>query len=184
MSTDTLTLLPATRKAVPDAGYRVTEMDALETRNGVTFVAIVERNGERVGTIENEGNGGPTSFHADTGDEGRAFATFAAGVPDESLVFEGFDGQPVVGIRDEDVPEMLVDEFEFQQALTNYVKKDKKRPVLLAGEPCALDKPLRLSPETNKLKCRAMLARAGGGLMWDEVRGLWVEVEGAPSDDK
>ncbi|GGM90037.1 hypothetical protein ACFFX1_49330 [Dactylosporangium sucinum] len=58
-----LVTLPHSGVQVPDAALRVTSLRQLPTRDGVAFQAVLRRGRNRVGTVENEGRGGETSFY-------------------------------------------------------------------------------------------------------------------------
>ncbi|GIM90129.1 hypothetical protein [Paractinoplanes toevensis] len=74
--------LPHSGLTVPHDGYTVTAYKELSTRDGVAFTATLRLNRKIIGTVENDGVGGPDTFHpnhalANAGQQA-ALETFAA----------------------------------------------------------------------------------------------------------
>ncbi|MEV8504499.1 hypothetical protein AB0368_06660 [Actinoplanes sp. NPDC051475] len=78
--------LPHSGLTVPHTGYTVTSYRHHETHDGVAFTATVRLNNKVIGTIENDGNGGPDQFYPSTADGHRtttpALEAFAAACTD------------------------------------------------------------------------------------------------------
>lgn len=62
MQPETFTL-PHSGLKVPHTGYAVTSYREHKSWDGVAFTATLRLNGKIVGTIDNEGRGGPDTFH-------------------------------------------------------------------------------------------------------------------------
>jgi hypothetical protein len=78
--------LPHSGLTVPHLGYTVTAYTELKTDDGVAFTATLRLNGKIIGTVENEGVGGPDTFHPNDAHALRtqmtALETFAAACVD------------------------------------------------------------------------------------------------------
>ncbi|GAA2627985.1 hypothetical protein GCM10010411_76530 [Actinomadura fulvescens] len=59
--------LPHSRLTGPDIGLTVTELRTLEHHRGIAWTAVLQQHGRRVGTIDDDGNGGETYYHPDPG---------------------------------------------------------------------------------------------------------------------
>lgn len=55
--------LPHTGLRVPHARYRVTSLRQHKTHDGVAYAATLRYDGKTIGTIENQGTGGPTTYY-------------------------------------------------------------------------------------------------------------------------
>ena len=49
---------------MPHDRVRVVSLQQIDTHNGVAYTAQLALDGEVVGTIENDGNGGPTTYYS------------------------------------------------------------------------------------------------------------------------
>jgi hypothetical protein len=105
-----LVTLPHTGIRVPDAALHVTSYRELPTPDGVAYTATVRWGTTPVGTLHNEGNGGPTSYWPAAGStfDPRRLAEFVA-------ASRGADGQP---ISEEELLEDLITEYENVQHVT------------------------------------------------------------------
>jgi len=98
-----LVMLPHTGIRVPDPILRVSSYRELPTPDGVAYTATVRLHRIGVGTIHNDGNGGPTSYFPDSNVFGhRQLADFVA-------ASRTADGQP---ISKEQLLDELITEFE------------------------------------------------------------------------
>lgn len=66
-NTKNLIRLPHTGMRVPDRSLAVARIQQLNTARGTAYTALLTRHGRHVGTIENNGCGGPTVFEAKDG---------------------------------------------------------------------------------------------------------------------
>lgn len=105
--------LPHTDLEVPDGNDnpRVTSLKQLNTRNGVAFTAVVRIGKRRIGTLDNEGNGGGTWFHQDTYDDYQAWNRFVADCRD--------DGNQV---QAEKVADALVEEYDTDREIKRQLR--------------------------------------------------------------
>jgi len=94
---------------LPHDRVQVTALRQMPTHNGVAYTADLAADGTPVGTIENDGNGGPTTYHALNSSpfNWRDLAEFVRGCRRR--------GQPAT---EADVLDALVDEFDLNQVVT------------------------------------------------------------------
>ena len=99
-----LVTLPHTGIRVPDPRLRVSSLRQLPTPDGVAYTATLRLGRTPVGTLHNEGRGGPTSYHPAAGSPfgHRQLADFVA-------ASRTTDGQP---LTEEDLLEGLVTEYD------------------------------------------------------------------------
>jgi hypothetical protein len=109
-ATGELVTLPHTGIRVPDPTLRVSSLRQLPTPDGVAYTATLRRGGTPVGTIHNDGMGGPTSYHPAAGTPfgPRQLAAFVA-------ASRTANDQPT---SEEELLEDLITEYEHAKEVT------------------------------------------------------------------
>jgi hypothetical protein len=106
--------LPHTGLEVPDGddNPHVTSLKELNTRNGVAFTAVVRIGKRRIGTLDNDGNGGGTWFHQDTFADYQTWNRFVTDCRHAGLE-----------VHAEKVADALVEEYDTYWAIKRQVRK-------------------------------------------------------------
>lgn len=168
--------LPHTGIVAPLPCPQVVGIDYLETSRGVAFVAKVVLNGKPYGVIENDGNGGATTFTpTDTQEYGtrrREMERFAAACT-----------HPDTELCDEDVYNALLDEYERAEQTARFPSTGSRtlirvpndidyQYVVIPRRPATMPRTLHtsLTPEAGKL-----IASSGRCEYWDG-RHRWHHV--------
>jgi hypothetical protein len=184
--------LPHSGLTVPHDGYTVTAYKELKTHDGVAFTATLRLNGKIIGTIENEGMGGPDTFHANDaltyGRQTAALETFAA----QCIDAEG--SVPDV----EDLLGDLVTEYQTGRDIARAAKRgntllrllqdheDDNGPLGWASETDLLEIPLTTATNRGKLRvgllCHTRLTPPpfGWWQVWAADKG-WTDITDRPA---
>ncbi len=109
---------------MPHDRVRVVSLQQIDTHNGVAYTAQLALDGEVVGTIENDGNGGPTTYYSPN------FGPFNWRDLDAFVQQCRRGGQPV---SEEQALEALVDEFDLDQ-IVHHAAADGATVVRLLDE--------------------------------------------------
>ena len=105
------TTLIHTRLQIPEPHPEVTAVSQLELARGVAFVAAAQLGGRRIGTFENDGQGGPTEFLA--ADPDTFGPEHLAALAAQCL----HDGEPVTA---DELMDLLIEEHDSIQAVTGF----------------------------------------------------------------
>jgi hypothetical protein len=184
--------LPHSGLTVPHDGYTVTAYKELTTHDGVAFTATLRLNRKIIGTIENEGMGGPDTFHCNDahayGRHTTALETFAA----QCIDAEG------------DVPEVeyllgdLVTEYQTGRDIARAAKRgntlvrllqddeDDNGPLGWARETDLFEIPLTAAANRGKLRAgllgntRLAPPPLGWWQVWKADQSRWTDVTDRP----
>jgi hypothetical protein len=168
--------LPHTGIRVPESNVHVTSLQQIPTPDGVAYTATLQRAGTVVGTIHNDGNGGPTFYHPACGSPfgARQLAEFAA-------ASRTGDGAPMT---EERLLDDLITEFENTQHVAAATRAGRSALRLMgpigpgehvAAQYCAMRHDAAAKVETPGQRAALVLqlqlrAQAGPGQWWQ----LWT----------
>jgi len=165
---------------VPHDRVTVTGLQQIATHNGVAFTAELALDGQYAGTIENDGNGGPTTYF------GLNSSAFNWRHLHDYVQASRYRGQPV---SEEFILNALVDEYDFGRQITDATKAGATLVRLLDEHGYTLDiqtaRPAPATPAERAAIARqltAQPARDPAGRMWQIWAGTaWQHLTIVPT---
>jgi hypothetical protein len=185
--------LPHSGLTVPDTSYTVTSYKEHQTHDGVAFTATLRRNGKIIGTVENDGRGGPDIFYPNTAggmrEQRDALEAFAARCTDARGVTPGVE----LLLGD------LVTEYQTSRAINRAAKRGNTLLRLLQDHEFG-DGPMGWPSPAATTETRPVSAADRESLradllgdpelappalswwqLWDALESRWIDVTGRPA---